>query len=48
LHTCILQKGDAMFIFSYLFDWLSNHLLWVALGVFVFGTTIAIMWKLDR
>ncbi len=37
-----------MFIFFYVLDWLSNHLLWVALIVFVFGTTLAVMWRFDR
>jgi len=37
-----------MFIFLYVFDWLSHHILWVLLALFVVGGTIAIMWKLDR
>lgn len=37
-----------MYVFFYIFELLSNHILWTMLSVFVVGTTLAIMWKFDR
>jgi len=37
-----------MFVFYLAFEWLSTHLFWTALGIFIFVTTLTLVLKIDR
>lgn len=37
-----------MYVFYLAFEWLSSHLAWTTLGIFIFVATIALVLKFDR
>mgnify|MGYP001809747663 CR=1 FL=1 len=37
-----------MYAFYLAFEWLSNHLAWTGLGIFILVATLTIMLKFDR